>query len=227
MPNKITIKDLVVEANNEKIIDKLNVEFKFPGITLLKGENGSGKSTLFHSIFNNPNYNIKSGEVLYEYNNKVYNLLELSVNEIAKLDIFLSFQNPVEIPGLSLRNFLLTIYKEKFNKDDLDVFEFNNLLISYCDELDLKKELLDRDLNKDYSGGEKKKVELLQILLLNPKVLLLDEIDTGVDVKSITFFINKIQEMKDKGVVIVSHNKSFLKKLNIKDEYKIERGRII
>ncbi|MDD3263681.1 MAG: ATP-binding cassette domain-containing protein [Candidatus Nanoarchaeia archaeon] len=216
--SKIIIKDLMVKSEDKIILENVNIEFEFPGINLLSGENGSGKSTLLHAIFNNPNYE-KSGSIIYETNGKSINLMELKTNEISKLGLFLSFQNPIEIPGLILRDFLWIIYKEKFNESKIDIYEFNKIIEDHCEKLELKKELLDRELNKNYSGGEKKKVELLQILILDPEILFLDEIDTGVDIKSIDFFIEKIKSMKDKGIVIVTHNKSFITLFDIKKEY--------
>jgi len=218
--SKLILKNLTIETEEKKILKDINMEFEFPGINLLSGENGSGKSTLLHSIFNNPSYK-KSGQIIYEKNGKLIDLTKLKTNEISKLGFFLSFQNPIEISGLILRDFLWIIYKEKFQETKIENLEFNKTIEKHCEDLELKKELLDRELNKNYSGGEKKKVELLQIMILDPEVLFLDEIDTGVDIKSIEFFINKIKEMKDKGIIIVTHNKNFINLLEIKNEYSL------
>ena len=144
------------------------------------GPNGAGKSTLANVILNNPQYTKTSGSVEFEGEN----INNLSTDQIAKKGIFMSFQLPEEIPGISTMNFL-KYAKNKVTEKPVKIFEFKDTVKKYSEELSMNPKLIERNLNVGFSGGEKKKNEILQMLVLNPKLAILDETDSGLDVDAI------------------------------------------
>ena len=188
------------------------------------GPNGSGKSTLAHVLAGDPRYAVTKGEI--NFNNK--DILKLDVSSRAKLGLFLSFQNPVEIEGVKLSTFLRQAYNS-LNKKKLSILEFNELLNKKADELKIPREFLSRYLNKGFSGGEKKKAEILQLLVLNPKIAILDETDSGLDIDSLKLVANGINRFmsKDKIVLIITHYKRILEHVKPDKVSIIINGKII
>jgi len=197
----LEIKNLHVSLKDKEILQGLNLKLEPGKIHALMGPNGSGKTTLAHVIMGDSKYNITEGEILS--NGK--NILPLSSNERAKLGLFLSFQNPIEIEGVKLSTFLRQAYNS-IHERKLSILE------KKADELKIPKDFLSRYLNRGFSGGEKKKAEILQLLVLNPKIAILDETDSGLDIDSLKLVANGINKFmkKDKIVLIITHYKRIL-----------------
>jgi Fe-S cluster assembly ATP-binding protein len=204
--NLLSITNLKAEINEKLIIKDLNLNVKKNEIHVIMGPNGSGKSTLSKILAGHPSYLIKDGTI--SFNSK--NLLEMSPEMRSHEGLFLAFQYPLEIPGVTNFDFLRIAYNE--NKKyhgirELDPLEFMELTNSILTKLKIKPEFLNRDLNQGFSGGEKKRNEILQMLLLNPKLIILDEIDSGLDIDAIKIIcdgiINNIE--KDSSLIIITH----------------------
>lgn len=225
---KIILKDLTIEVEGKKIIDQANLEIDTSKLNVLMGKNGTGKSTILNTIMGNPEYKIKEGKIILEKTDYERNLGEMTPDEIAKEGIFLSFQNPVEIPGVSVRNFLRSAYNSKF-QTKIDPEKFEEILKNKIIKLGLSEEYLDRSLNDGFSGGEKKKSEILQMLVLKPNFVMLDEIDSGLDINSLKIISGIINEQKDKtGFLIVTHYKRILEELDIDNLFILnENGKIV
>ena len=203
----LEIKDLHAELKGKEILKGLNLKLEQGVVHALMGPNGSGKTTLAHVLMGDPRYSVTNGKILL--NGK--NILTLSPNDRAKLGIFLSFQNPIEIEGIKLSTFLRQAYNA-INKKKLSLLEFQELLEKRADELGMPRDFLSRYLNKGFSGGEKKKAEILQLLVLNPKIAILDETDSGLDIDSLKLVAKGINKFmgKDKIVLIITHYKRIL-----------------
>jgi len=204
----LEIKNLHVNYEGKEILKGLNLKLEEGKVHALMGPNGSGKTTLSYVLMGDPRYNVTKGEITF--NNK--NILKLDVSDRAKLGIFLSFQNPVEIDGVKLSTFLRQAYNSLHPERKLSVLEFNEFLEKKAEELKIPKEFLSRYLNKGFSGGEKKKAEILQLLMLNPKIAILDETDSGLDVDALRLVAGGISKFigKDKIVLIITHYKRIL-----------------
>jgi Fe-S cluster assembly ATP-binding protein len=189
----LDIVDLCVSVDNKQILNGLNISIKKGTKNVIMGKNGSGKSTLGLTIMGHPDYKVTRGKILFDGND----ITNMPVYERAKLGLFLSFQNPQEIDGISLSHFLRVVNNElntpKTNNKNREVkenktqsiLEFINKLNANLKDLYLTPEHGNRDINVSFSGGEKKRSELLQLKMLNPKLAILDEIDSGLDVDSV------------------------------------------
>ena len=201
----LEIKKLNVSIEKKKIIKGLNLDIKPGEIHALMGPNGSGKSTLASSIMGHPGYSIGSG--LMKSQGK--NIKSMSPEDRAKLGIFLSFQYPVEIPGLSVPHFLRSAYNTLYPKNQLSPLEFAKYFDTKAKLLKIKKDLAERSLNEGFSGGEKKKLEILQLAVLNPKLAILDETDSGLDIDALRTVSEGIKQVKKDnkkmGVLIITH----------------------
>ena len=176
----LNIKNLYVNAENKEILKGLNLKINKGETHVIMGPNGAGKSTLANIILNNPIYTIKSGEIDFEGEN----INELKTDERAKKGIFMSFQNPEEVPGISVMNFLKAAKNAK-EKENVKIFAFKKEIEENMKKLNIDTSYASRDLNVGFSGGEKKKNEILQMLMLKPKLVILDETDSGLDVDAI------------------------------------------
>lgn len=206
----LEIKNLSIKHEGKEILKNLNLNVKAGSIHALMGPNGSGKSTLAHVIMGDPKYEVASGEILF--NEK--KILKLSPDERANLGIFLSFQAPVEIEGITIFNFLRQAYNSSKNRKHLSLMEFKKLLEKKASELKIPENFLSRYLNKGFSGGEKKKMEILQLSILNPKLAVLDETDSGLDIDALKIVADGINNFKkqnpEKTVLIITHYKRIL-----------------
>lgn len=185
---------------------------------------GHGKSTLANAILNNPIYKKTNGIIEFEEKN----INDLSTDKIAKLGIFMSFQTPEEIPGISGINFL-KYAKNKITDKPVKVFELKKNVEKYMEELNMNQKLIGRNLNVGFSGGEKKKNEILQMLVLEPKLAILDETDSGLDVDAIKTVSKGIEMYKSNknAVLIITHNTKILENLNIDYVHILVNGRIV
>jgi Fe-S cluster assembly ATP-binding protein len=200
--NILTIRDLRVKVGNKVILDRINLNLKAGESYILFGPNGSGKSTLINSIIGNPLYEIDSGKILFMDKN----ITNWSVDERSKLGISIAFQQPPEIMGIKLSD-LLKLCLEKNLRD-----EFTENEKKLIKAFNLTK-FLDREVNVGFSGGERKRAEILQMLFLKPKLLLLDEPDSGVDVESLKLIASKLQQYIEEtgsSALIVTHKGDIL-----------------
>ncbi len=224
MNTLLEIKDLYANAGNKEILKGLNLKINKGEVHVIMGPNGAGKSTLANVIFNNPEYTKVNGFVKWEGEN----INDLSTDQIAKKGIFMSFQTPEEIEGISGFNFLKYVKNKRENKP-VKVFAFKEEVNNYIDELKMNSKLIDRDLNVGFSGGEKKKNEILQMLVLNPKLAILDETDSGLDVDAIRTVSKGINMYKnsENAVLIITHNQRILENLNIDYVHILIDGKIV
>lgn len=220
----LEIKDLYVNAGEKEILKGINLTINKGEIHVIMGPNGSGKTTTANAILNNPIYNRKSGNIIFE-NEDITNL---KTDEIARKGVFMSFQLPEEIPGITVTNFL-KYAKNKATGKTVKIFEFKNEVKKHMEELQMKPEYSERSLNVGFSGGEKKKNEILQMLVLNPKLAILDETDSGLDVDSIKTVSKGIEMFKNKenAVLIITHNTKILHNLKVDYVHVLVNGKIV
>ena len=222
----LNIKNLNVEVNNKKILNDLNLCINPGEIHAIMGPNGVGKSTLSKVIMGDSNYKILSGDILFDDSS----IIGLKTDERARLGIFLAMQYPTEIEGISNQDFLRTALSQ-IEEKRIGLYDF----ILKCEkatlELDMNKNLIHRDLNCGFSGGEKKKNEVLQIKLLNPKLIILDEIDSGLDVDSLKIVSENIRKYKDENpntsIIIITHHPKILEYLNPNYVHVVNNGNIV
>ena len=224
MSSLLEINNLYAEAEGKQILKGLNLKINKGETHVIMGPNGAGKSTTANVILNNPEYKKTSGEILFEGEN----INEESTDKIAKKGIFMSFQSPVEIPGISTFNFL-KYAKNKVTEKPVKVFEFKDQIKNYMDELSMNPKLVERNLNVGFSGGEKKKNEILQMLVLNPKLAILDETDSGLDVDAIRTVSKGIEMYKnaENAVLIITHNTRILENLKVDYVHILVDGKIV
>ncbi|MDC3146079.1 Fe-S cluster assembly ATPase SufC [Alphaproteobacteria bacterium] len=224
----LEIKNLHVSIEEKKIIKGLNLSINKGEVHALMGPNGSGKSTLSYVLSGKDKYEIDDGTI--EYNEK--NLLELDVDERANEGLFLAFQYPMEIPGVQTSFFLKTAINSKrkyLGHSEMDALEFAKLMKSKADELNINTEMLKRDLNVNYSGGEKKKQEILQMSMLSPKMAILDETDSGLDIDALRIVsegVNKLRS-KENSFLVITHYQRLLNYIKPDFVHIIADGRIV
>ncbi len=224
MDTLLEIKNLYANTNEKEILKDLSLKINKGEVHVIMGPNGAGKSTLANVILNNPAYIKKGGSIELEGEN----INDLSTDKIAKKGIFMSFQSPEEIPGISSANFL-KFAKGKITEKPVKVFEFKKQLQDYMQELNMNPKLIERNLNVGFSGGEKKKNEILQMLVLNPKLAILDETDSGLDVdaiKTVSKGIN-MYHSNENAVLIITHNTRILENLKIDYVHVLVDGKIV
>lgn len=205
----LEIKNLHVSIEGKKILKGLDLKIKQGEIHALMGPNGSGKSTLAFVLMGHPNYKIEEGDILLDGKS----ILKMKPNERAKLGLFLAFQYPYSVPGVSVFNFLRTAYtslygeKGKNNGKMIDILKFSKMLAAKMKLLKIDPEFSSRYLNDGFSGGEKKKIEILQMAVLNPKIAVLDETDSGTDVDAMKIISHGINEIakKEIGMLLITH----------------------
>ena len=219
----LEVKNLHVKFKGKEILKGLNLKLERGKIHALMGPNGSGKSTLAHILMGDSRYNVTKGKILLDGKD----ILNLTPNDRARLGVFLSFQNPVEIEGVKLSTFLRQAYNSLHGKK-LSLLEFQELLEKKAGELGMPKEFLSRYLNKGFSGGEKKKAEILQLLVLNPKIAILDETDSGLDIDSLKLVAKGINSFMDKGkiILVITHYKRILEHVKPEKVSVIVEGKI-
>ena len=210
---KLKIVDLCVEIDKKIILDKFNLNIGDGEIHAIMGPNGVGKSTLSRVIMGDNRYQVIDGDILVNDES----IVKMTVDERSKLGIFLAMQSPQEIEGISNQDFLRTAMSQKEQKK-VNLFEFINSCEKAVYELEMNKELIHRSLNVGFSGGEKKKNEVLQIKLLKPSLIILDELDSGLDVDSLRIVCNNLKEYlkenRDTSVIIITHYSMILDYIN-------------
>ena len=225
MSNKLLeIKNLHVNVEDKEILKGIDLTINKGEIHVIMGPNGSGKTTTANAILSNPLYNKVEGNINFESED----ITNLKTDEIARKGVFMSFQLPEEIPGISVTNFLKSA-KGKITGKPTKVFEFKDELRKYMEELKMNPEYAGRSLNVGFSGGEKKKNEILQMLVLNPKLAILDETDSGLDVDAIRTVSKGIEMFKNENnaVLIITHNTKILKSLKVDYVHILVNGKIV
>lgn len=205
----LEIKDLHVSIEDKEILKGVNLMLKTGEIHAIMGPNGTGKSTLSAAIMGNPNYEVTQGEILLDGQN----ILELEVDERARLGLFLAMQYPSEIPGITNAEFMRAAINARREEDDkISVREFLKKLDEKMDLLNMPEEMAERYLNEGFSGGEKKRNEILQLLMLEPSFAILDEIDSGLDIDALKVVAKGVNAMRgdDFGALIITHYQRLL-----------------
>jgi Fe-S cluster assembly ATP-binding protein len=223
----LTIKDLKANIDNKEILKGLNLEIKPGEVHAIMGPNGSGKSTLSNVLSGKKGYTI-TGDVKY-FNE---NLLDLEIEERAHKGIFLAFQYPLEIPGVNTNIFLktsLNAIKKAKGEKELDAIEFLKLVKQKAGELKFDEKILSRQLNVGFSGGEKKKNEILQMSILNPKLSILDETDSGLDIDALKIVSEGVNALRSKesSFLIITHYQRLLEYIKPDFVHVLINGQIV
>jgi len=220
----LDIKNLHVKAGDKEILRGVNLNVGKGEIHVILGPNGSGKSTLMNVILGHPKYEITGGEIIFEGED----LTALKTFERARRGIFLSFQNPEEIPGITVENMLRTA-KQAVTGAKIKILQFHKDLLALMKELQISPEYASRYMNVGFSGGEKKRNEILQLLVLNPKLALLDETDSGLDVDAVEIVSKGVAKFhnENNSCVIITHNAQILKHLPVTCAHVFLNGRIV
>jgi Fe-S cluster assembly ATP-binding protein len=205
MKELLRIKNLkaITTDDGTVILNGVNLTINEGEIHAIMGPNGSGKSTLSNVIMGSPKYEVTEGDILF----KGQSILDLSTDARAKLGIFLSFQTPEEVDGVKMRQFLLNAYRNIHSEDTITALKLNKLINEFTDTVHLDKEFLNRYVNTGFSGGERKKSEIMQMGLLKPKMAILDEIDSGLDVDALRKVAESINKFKceNMGILMITH----------------------
>ena len=224
----LEIKDLKVSINENEILKSLNLKVEKGEIHAIMGPNGSGKSTFSKVIAGHPAYNVSSGDILF----KGSSILELDPEDRSHLGIFLAFQYPIEIPGVSNEDFLRLAYNSKqkfYNKSEVDPIEFLSIINEKLKLVNMSPLFLSRNVNEGFSGGEKKRNEILQMILLDSELCILDETDSGLDIDALKIISTGINNFMDenKSIVLITHYQRLLDYINPTYVHVMQDGKII
>ncbi len=224
----LEIKNLHASVEGEPILRGLNLELETGQIHAIMGPNGSGKSTLAHILTGREGYEVTDGEVLFEGQN----VLELEPEERAALGMFLAFQYPVEIPGVTMTTFLKeavnSIHKARGEKE-VDALQFTKQLRQRCKLLDIPEDMMRRSVNTGFSGGEKKRAEVLQMAALEPKLAILDETDSGLDIDALKIVSDGVNRLRspDRSMLVITHYQRLLDYIVPDKVHVLVRGQIV
>jgi Fe-S cluster assembly ATP-binding protein len=207
----LEIKNLHAGIEGREILKGINLTVNKGEIHAIMGPNGSGKSTLAKVLAGHPQYEVTGGEILYEGRN----LLEMAPDERARAGVFMAFQYPIEVPGVSNAQFLRLAYNEKkkhLGEDELDPLEFKDLLKERAKVVEMDASFMTRSVNEGFSGGEKKRNEILQMAVLEPKLSVLDETDSGLDIDALRIVANGVNQLltPDNAIIVVTHYQRLL-----------------
>ena len=220
----LNIKDLSASVGDKEILNKVNLKINYGEVHVLMGPNGSGKSTLSNVILDNPVYTVTGGDIIFDGES----IIDETTDQRARRGIFMSFQHPEEIPGVRVEDFIRTA-KSSVSGKNAPILKFSKDLKAEMDDLSMDKSYAQRYMNVGFSGGEKKKNEILQMLMLNPKFAILDETDSGLDVDATRIVSEGIEKFltEDNAALIITHHKNLI--ANIKPDYVhvIVDGRIV
>jgi Fe-S cluster assembly ATP-binding protein len=221
----LQIEDLHVEVEGREILKGVNLSIDKGDIHAIMGPNGSGKSTLAYVLTGRPGYEVTQGKVLY----KGEDIMGLAPDDRAKQGIFLAFQYPTEVPGVSVVNFLRTAYNAIHPDEQKSAMEFRMFLQEKIDMLEIPTELVDRYVNQGFSGGEKKRNEILQMAVLGPELAIMDETDSGLDIdalKHVSAGVNKLAG-PEVGIMLITHYQRLLNYITPSSVHVLLGGRIV
>ncbi|MCC6615660.1 MAG: Fe-S cluster assembly ATPase SufC [Anaerolineae bacterium] len=227
----LEIRNLHVQVEDKPILRGVDLTVKQGEIHALMGPNGSGKSTLANVMLGNPTYEVTGGEILLDG----INILELEPDERARLGLFLAFQYPIAIPGVTLANFLRLAINSRMKAEDPDskgisIPDFRRMMRERMDFLGIDHAFAGRYLNEGFSGGEKKRAEILQMAVLDPKIAILDETDSGLDIDALRIVsdgVNKLQEAHGLGVLVITHYQRMLNYIKPQYVHVMFQGQIV
>lgn len=225
MNQLLQIENLSVSASGNNILHNIDLNIGRGETHVLMGPNGAGKSTLGYAVMGNPNYEITEGKILFCGKD----LAEESADHRAQSGIFLSFQNPLEVPGISLANFIRSALEQRSGQR-IRLWDFKKELYKAMDVLQMDHSYADRDLNVGFSGGEKKKAEILQLLMLKPSLAILDETDSGLDVdavRTVSRGVEEYQKNRNGSLLIITHSTRILEALAVDYTHVLADGRIV
>lgn len=223
--NLLKITGLHVSVGDKEILHGVDLTVNSDETHVLMGPNGTGKSTLGYAITGNPAYTVTEGDIVFGGES----IVDMPVNERAKKGIFLSFQNPLEVPGVTLSSFIRSALEQK-TKTRLRLWDFKKKLTETMKLLDMDESYSDRDLNVGFSGGEKKKAEILQMLMLEPKLAILDETDSGLDVDAVRTVSQGVKLYRERvhgSLLIITHSTRILEALTVDAAHVMENGVIV
>jgi Fe-S cluster assembly ATP-binding protein len=224
----LEIRNLHATIDGKEILKGLDLSVNAGEIHAIMGPNGSGKSTLAKVLAGHPSYEITEGEVVYQGRN----LLEIDPDERAREGVFMAFQYPIEIPGVSNANFLRLAYNEKAKhdgRDELDPLEFDDLLREKLKVVEMDPSFINRSVNEGFSGGEKKRNEILQMAVLEPRLAVLDETDSGLDIDALRIVAGGVNKLanKDNAIILVTHYQRLLNYIEPDFVHVLYQGRIV
>lgn len=221
----VDIQDVFVSIDSKQVLNGLNLQIGKGETHVLMGPNGAGKSTLGNTLMGNPLYTLDKGKIFFDGQD----ITELSTDKRAKLGMFLSFQNPLEVPGISVESFIRSALQQKTG-EKVKLFQFQKDLKANMELLNMADSYAARDLNVGFSGGERKKSEILQLLMLNPKFAILDETDSGLDVdavRTVSKGIQEYQKKQDGALLIITHSTKILESLHVDYTHVLVKGKIV
>lgn len=225
MDNLLKVSNLHVNVEDKEILHGIDLNINKGETHVLMGPNGTGKSTLGYALIGNPKYSITDGSIIFNGED----ITNIPVNERAKMGMFLSFQNPLEVPGISLSSFIRSALEFKTG-ERIKLWDFKKELKETMKILQMDESYAERDLNVGFSGGEKKKAEILQLLMLKPSLAILDETDSGLDVdavRTVSLGIEEYQKRCNGSLLIITHSTRILEHLNVDYTHVMVEGKII
>jgi Fe-S cluster assembly ATP-binding protein len=228
----LKVENIHANVEGNEILKGIGIEVKAGEVHAIMGPNGSGKSTLSKVIAGHPDYEVTEGSIEFEINGKPIDIMELEASDRAREGIFLGFQYPVEIPGVTNINFMHEAFNalcEHQGAETMDEKQFRDFVRSKLPLLEMSEEFLDRPVNEGFSGGEKKKNEILQMLLLNPRLALLDETDSGLDIDALKTVAKGVNSMRSKynATVLVTHYQRLLDYIQPDFVHVLYEGKIV
>ena len=221
----LKVQDLSAAIEEGELLHHINLDVNAGETHVLMGPNGAGKSTLGYTLMGNPAYKVNGGKIYFDGED----VTALSADKRARMGMFLSFQNPLEVPGLSLESFLRNAIRQRTGKP-LKIFQFKKELEETMALLQMDPSYADRDLNVGFSGGEKKKAEILQLLMLRPKFAILDETDSGLDVDAVRTVSRGIEEYQKKrggALLVITHSTKILESLHVDYTHVLVKGTMV
>ena len=220
----LKIKNLKVKIEEKEILRGVDLEVGKGEVVALMGPNGSGKSSLSNTLMGNPNYEITGGEIIFEGKN----INEMSPDERAALGIFMAFQYPVAIPGVTVREMLIASLRSR--GQEVKAIDVKRQVEEIAKELRISDDLLSRGINEGFSGGEKKKMEILQMKILQPKLAILDETDSGLDLDAMNFVAFEVQrqiQQTGMSVILITHYQKMLSLINVDRVVVLKKGLVV
>lgn len=221
----LQVKDLTARVEETELLHGVSLDIGVGETHVLMGPNGAGKSTLGYTLMGSPAYKVTGGSIRFDGED----ITELSADKRARMGMFLSFQTPLEVPGLSLEAFIRSAIRQKTGKP-IKIFQFQKELEATMKLLNMDESFAERDLNVGLSGGEKKKAEILQLLMLRPKFAILDETDSGLDVdavRTVSAGIEEYQKKRDGALLIITHSTRILESLRVDYTHVLVKGRLV